>query len=167
MKTKIILFLLFATGTCFSGIQAQVKQVSIIEDLEIYVAGEGFIKITCDPKIKELIGLLSPELSEDKENSMQTNGFRIQVFMSNDGGTARRESSEKRTLIKGLFPEVAVYEAFDAPNWKLLAGDFLTREEADVFKQKLLKAIPQLGKEMYVVPNKINISIRKTNPSWN
>ena len=161
MKTKLILFLLIVSGAYFSGIQAQVKQVSIIEELEIYVAGEGFIKITCDPKIKELVGLLSPELSEDKENTILANGFRIQVFMSNDGKTARKESSEKRTLIKGLFPEIAVYEDFVAPNWKLLAGDFLTKEEADVFKQKMLKAIPQLGKEMYVVQNKINISIRK------
>ena len=163
MKTKLILFLLITTGANFSGIQAQVKQVSIMEDLEIYVAGEGFIKISCDSKIKELIGLLSPELTEDKENSLQTNGFRIQVFMSNEGRTASKESSDKRTLIKEHFPEIAVYRDYIAPNWKLLAGDFITREEADVFKQRMLKAIPELGKEMYVVPNKINITIRKNN----
>ena len=162
MKQKIILFLLFAAGTYFSGIQAQVKQVTIIDELETPVPGEGVIKITCDTKIKELIGMLSPEISVDKENFIKTNGFRIQVFMSN-ARTARRESTEKRTLIRGVFSEteVFVYEDYKAPNWKLLVGDFLTKEEADVFKQKLQKSIPELGKEMYIVQDLINIQIQK------
>jgi len=161
MKQKIILLLLLFTGICFNSIQAQIKQVTIVDELEIYVAGEGFIKISCDPKIKELIGVNSPEISEDKDNSITTNGYRIQVFMSNDPKTARKESSEKRSLIKEAFSDIFVYEDYNAPNFKLLAGDFLSKEEADVFKQRLLKAIPQLGKEMYVVQSKIKISMQR------
>ena len=165
MKYKIILFFLFIAGSFFSGIQAQVKQVTIIDELEKSVSGEGVVKITADPKIKELIGLLSPEISTDKENFITAKGFRIQVFMSNDSRTARREIVAKRNLIREVFSdsEIAVYDDYVAPNWKLLAGDFLTREEADVFKQKLQKTIPQLGKEMYVVSYNVKIPIQKNN----
>jgi len=161
MKNKFILLLLLLATSCFSVIQAQIKQITIIEELEIPPAsGEGIVKITVDSKIKELIGFLSPEISLDKDNIIKTNGFRIQVFMSN-AQTARKELMDKGTLIKNAFSDIAVYDSYVTPNWKLLVGDFLTKEEADVFKQKLLKAIPALGKEMYVVQDKINISIRR------
>ena len=164
MKQKFILFLLLVSGSFLSGIQAQVRYVTIIDELETSVPGEGVVKITADPKIKELIGLLLPEISADKENFITTKGFRIQVFMSNDR-TARGEITAKINLIKEVFSdsEIAVYDKYDAPNWKLLAGDFLTREEADVFRQKLQKTIPQLGKEMYVVQDNIKISINRNN----
>jgi len=160
---KFILFLLFISGTYFSGIQAQVKQVTIIDELEKNVPGEGFIRVISDPKITDLIGLLSPEVSVDEKNYVKTNGYRIQVFMSNDPRTARREIKDKGTLIKEFFYEIATYEGYISPNWKLLVGDFLTKEEAEVFRQKLQKSIPELGKEMYVVPDKVNIPIQKNN----
>jgi len=161
---KFILFLLFAAGSCFSGIQAQqVKQVTIINDLETLVPGEGIIHIACDPKITALIGLVSPEISENSADYLKTNGFRVQVFMSNNSKTARTELNDKGILIQGAFPDIAIYKGYTAPNWKLLVGDFITKEDAEAFKQKMLKSIPGLGKEMYVVPDKINILMPKSN----
>ena len=159
MKQKIIFLLLFAAGSYFSVIQAQVKQVTIIDELETFVPGEGIIQITSDPKITELIGMLSPEISVDGKNYVKASGYRIQVFMSNDPKSVK-VITNKGNLIKGTFPEIAVYTGYTAPNWKLLAGDFRTKEEADVFRQKLLKTIPELGKEMYVVSDKINIPLQ-------
>jgi len=156
MKYKIILLFIFCFG--FFGIQAQIKR-TIIDSLETYIPGEGVIKIICDPKIKELIGTFIPESRFDEANYIKTKGFRLQVFMSNDAKTARKEMTEKRSLIIETFPEIAVYDDYAAPNWKLFAGDFLTKEEADVFKRKLLKSIPQLGKEMYVVSGTVNIPL--------
>jgi len=160
MKTKFIFFLLFAAGTCFSGLQAQTKQVvTIIDDLQTLVPGNGIIQISSDPKISELIGAYSSEvvITETKKEYIKTKGFRIQVFMSNNPKTAKKEISDKGALIKGTFPETAIYTGYVAPNWKLLVGDFRTKEEAAVFKQKLLKSVPELGKEMYIVPDKVNI----------
>jgi len=162
MKQKFIIFLLFVSGSYFSVIQAQVKQVTIIDELETSARGEGTVKIICDSKITALIGTLSPEISVDGKNYIKTNGFRVQVLMSNDPKMVN-EINNKGSLIKGTFPEIAVYTGYTAPNWKLLAGDFMTKEEADVFCQKLQKAIPELGKEMYVVQDKINVLIQKDN----
>ena len=157
MKSKFILFLLFATGFCFSEVQAQEKQATIIDELETLVPNEGIIWISSDPKITELIGTLSPDISASDKNYVKTAGYRIQVFMSNDSRTARKEISDKGSLIKGVFPEASIYPEYTSPNWKLLVGDFVSKEEADVFKQKILKSIPELGKEMYIVPDKVNI----------
>jgi len=162
MKQKIILFLLLFAVTCFSGIKAQqVKRVTIIDDLETFVPGEGIIQVSSDPKITELIGLVSPEMSVSETDYVKTNGFRIQVFMSNDPRTARKELTDRGSLIKSAFPDIDIYDGYTAPNWKLLVGDFRTKEEADVFRQQIKKAIPALGKEMYIVPAKINIPINK------
>ena len=158
MKYKFILFLLFAAGSCFSGMQAQTKQVvTIIDDLETLVPGNGIIQIASDQKITDLIGSCSSDVSTPKKDFVKTKGFRIQVFMSNNPKTAKKEISDKGSLIKGFFPETAIYTGYIAPNWKLLVGDFRTKEEAAVFKQKLLKSIPELGKEMYIVQDKVNI----------
>ena len=160
---RLILLLFFTVSSCFSGLNAQEKQVKIIDELERNVPNEGFIIITADPKIKDLIGVISPETSSNKDISIVANGFRIQVFMSNNPRTARRELLEKIGSIKSVFTEIAVHDIYAAPNWKLLVGDFLTKEEAEVFKQKLQKSIPGLGREMYIVQDKINIQIQKNN----
>jgi len=161
MKQKIIFLILLITGSYFSSTQAQIRRISIIEELETPVQGEGVIKITADPKIKELIGFLSPDTNFTHDNIIETNGFRVQVFMSNDSRTARREVDSKRSLIREAFSEIAVYDDYAAPYWKLFAGDFLTKDEAETFRQKLLKAVPELGKEMYVIQSKINIHLNK------
>ena len=158
---KYSLLFLFIALSCFSAIQAQVKQATIIDELEKNVSGEGTIRIISDPKITELIGVFSQETSFEQENYVKTNGFRVQVFMSNDSKTARKELYDKSSLIKDVFPEIAVYSDYVAPNWKLFAGDFLSKEEAEVFRQKMLKAIPQLGKEMIIIQDKVNISLQK------
>jgi hypothetical protein len=75
--------------------------------------------------------------------------------------TARKELSDRGSLIKGAFPDVAIYSGYVAPNWKLLVGDFKTKEEANIFRQKIKQSIPELGKEMYIVPDKVNIPVQK------
>ena len=160
MKNKIILFILIITGAYSSVAQAQVRRVTIIDELETFAPGEGVIKITCDQRIKDLIGSRSSETSADRENTITANGFRIQVFMSSLQ-TARNEAAEKASLIRRNFPEIKTYENFNSPNWRLLAGDFMTKEEAEVFRQQLQRSLPSLGREMYIIQDKVNIAIHK------
>jgi len=160
MKPIIIIFLLFAAGFYSCEIQAQVKQVTIIDDLETIAPDEGTIQITSNPQITDLIGVVTMETSVSDTDYVKTKGYRIQVFMSNDPKTARGEINARGNMIKESFPEIAIYTGYTAPNWKLLVGDFLTKNEADVFKQKIKKTIPQLGKEMYIVPDKVNIPVK-------
>jgi len=163
MKRTYFLFLFFAACFCFSEVlQAQVvKQATIIDDLETLVPNQGIIQISCDTKIIELLGILSPEISANEKNYVIMNGFRILVLMSNNPKTAKKEISNRGSLIMGAFPETTIHTGYTPPNWKLLVGDFRTKDEAEVFKQKLLKAIPELGKEMFIVSDKVNIPMQK------
>jgi len=152
-------FLLLAL-LLFSAAKAQVKQVTIIDDLKTVEIGKGIVEIESDSRITDLIGFPASSISISENAYRQANGYRIQVFMSNNSRTGRSEATHKGNLIREMFPEKATYITYDAPNWKLLAGDFMSREEAEMFKQQLRKAFPDFGKEMFTVSDKINIPIR-------
>jgi hypothetical protein len=159
MKYKFIL--LFISWICFSLTQAQERRVTIVDELERLAPGEGAIRISSDPRITNLIGSLASEWSDVDETIVKLNGFRIQVFMSNNPRTARNEIEGKRNLIHEGFPEIADYQEYTAPFHRLLVGDFMTREEAEVFMQRMQRTIPGLGREMYIVPAIVNISVLK------
>jgi hypothetical protein len=157
MKHRFVLFSLFLCCLGLSSLRAQTTQANIISALQSNdLEGNGSIKIVSDPKIAALIGKPSGN-NADNGQSIKINGYRIQVFMGNNPKTAKGEAEQKESLIKASFPEITSEIKYVAPNWKVLAGDFMTKDEADVFKQKLQKAFPAFGKEMYIVSDKISI----------
>ena len=160
MKIKFLLSLLFIVCFCSANIQAQAKLTTIIDELEKSVPGEAIVRVSADSKIKELIGKFSQDLGENDKNYVTVDGFRILVFSSNDAKTAKKEVAEKGALIRENFPEIVTYHKYAAPLLQLFAGDFTNQREADAFKEKLQKTIPQLGKEMYVRRDKVNIPIQ-------
>ncbi|GHT78929.1 hypothetical protein AGMMS50262_22100 [Bacteroidia bacterium] len=145
-------------GLC--AIQAQTR---IIEDLQAQKSDtEGIIKVVSDPAITDLLGSPGNQTnSQGNYDYFERTGYRIQVFMGNNPKTARGEATNKQTSIKSAFPDLATYLTYEAPNWKLSAGDFLTREEAAVFKQQLQKQFPEFGKEMYIIVDKVKIPVEK------
>ncbi|MDR0681204.1 MAG: SPOR domain-containing protein [Dysgonamonadaceae bacterium] len=158
MKHLAFSFILFVAG--LGCVQAQ---TTIIEELESNSnPAEGVIHIESDSAITALIGTPNNRLiASESYDYIERSGFRIQVFMGNDHNTARSEASSKQASIKEVFPDLATYLTYEAPNWKLSAGDFTTREEATFFKQQLQKEFPQFGKEMYIIVDKIKLPIEK------
>lgn len=141
-----LLFLLFCTS-----IHAQ----TIVDELQAVTnPADGVIRIESDPAITALIGT-----PNGAGGVSERPGFRIHVFRGNDPGKARGEATSKQTAIREAFPELSTYLVYEAPNWKLLAGDFFTREEANLVMQQLQKKFPQFGKEMYIVTDKIKIPL--------
>lgn len=63
-------------------------------------------------------------------NSARTlQGYRIRVYFGNDQA-ARVRSESIAAYIRSSFPEVAVYRTYEKPNFKVVVGDFRTRDEA-------------------------------------
>lgn len=149
-KTVSFLFLLFI---CF-GLQAQ----SIIEDLEAPVENQGTITIEADKLLNSVIGTPSSGKGNEGAGFEKMKGYRLQIFMGNSPRTAKNEALRKQALVNEQFPELATYVVYAAPNWKLFAGDFMTREEAQVYRQKMQKAFPDFGREVYMISDKINVS---------
>ncbi|MDH8702543.1 hypothetical protein M2138_001909 [Dysgonomonadaceae bacterium PH5-43] len=146
----------------FVSLNAQ-ENSTIIDSLESNTdVVDGVINVTLDPAVEALIG--KPNGSVDRVGSYEVEerqGFRLQIYMGSDQHKARAEASAREQAIKEAFPEMTTYLGYWSPNWKLLAGDFITREEATVERQRLLKEFPQFGKEIYIVVDKIKIPIDK------
>ena len=148
---------LFFCIVSLCSIQAQTR---ITDDLQARTsASEGVIRITSDPAITALLG--TPANQTSSYDYIERKGYRIQVFMGSNPNSARGEASSKQASINAAFPDYATYLTYEAPNWKLSVGDFLTREEAAVFKQQLQKEFPAFGKETYIIVDKVKIPIEK------
>jgi hypothetical protein len=134
---------------------------TIIDDLQSNSnPSEGVVRIECDPAINALIGTPYERNTPDGSYEFtERSGYRIQVFMGNNPGAARSEANSRQSSIKDAFPDLGAYLTYDAPNWKLVVGDFITREEANVVKQQLQREFPHFGKELYIVPDKIKVPV--------
>jgi hypothetical protein len=133
-----------------NSLQAQ----TIIDDLQSRSnASDKMIRINCDPSIVALIGKPGKQTSANS-NFVERNGFRIQAFM---GKATRAEADSKQLAIRTAFPELSTDLLYVAPNFRLLVGDFISREEANACLQRLQKEFPQSGKEMFVVTERIKL----------
>jgi hypothetical protein len=166
MRSK--LFLWIAVFCCFGAISLKVEAQNIISELETSKAGEGTIRIVCDPKIIGLLGMpaTSSYPSEsvpaggDESSVARAIGYRIQVYMDNSP-KAKNEAIRIESLFNETFPDTGTYVIYSAPNWKVLAGDFRTKEEAVIFQQTIQSSLPELKKEMYIIPSRINLPVQK------
>ncbi|MCB4806824.1 SPOR domain-containing protein [Tamlana sp. 62-3] len=96
-------------------------------------AQNGTITINEDPKIKELLALKK----EINTNETDSERYKIQVYSGNRNGaqTAQKEFSE---VYGSWHPTLQ----FEAPNFKVWAGNFRTRLEADRALKSIKKTFP-------------------------
>jgi len=159
MRQKFFLLILFLFALSFVSIQAQ---KTIIDSLESQSSdSNAVIRVVSDLSISALIGKPSAR-SVNSTGPIERTGYRIQVFMGNDPGTARSDASSRRSSIESAFPHTATYLTYEAPNWKLVVGNFLSREEATIFKEQLQKKFPQFAKELQITVEKIKFSVEKS-----
>ena len=96
------------------------------------------ILIDPEPRWPEIMNPLSNNnyiKSIDKSldsNITEIEGFRVQVFATQDRGKA--DILQKELALK--FKE-NIYIIFEAPNYKLRIGDFLDRDKAEVLRREL------------------------------
>ena len=84
-------------------------------------------------------------------------GFRVQIYASNQQQVAKNESLMLQQRIEPLL-DVPVYAISEPPFWKVRIGNFKTREEANTYKEILLNMFPDMVGSTYVVPDKITIT---------
>ena len=114
---------------------------------------EGVIRVYQDKRIEQLF-MDRITLS----NTGVASGFRVQVFSSNLQRTAKNEAFRIESLVRDKFPSASIYVSYTSPFWKVRVGDFRTTEEAQVLRSELMKAFPDMSKEMYVVKDEIIVS---------
>lgn len=113
----------------------------------------SIVTVTADPRIDWLAKKQSQinKLSGLKNSAGQWKGFRVMVANTN----SRDVAYKTRADILRYFPDKAVYMAYQAPYFKLKAGDFVKREDAEKFRKELSK---YLSGSLFVVADIIKIS---------
>ncbi len=81
-------------------------------------------------------------------------GFRVQIYASNNQQQAKKEATELQQRIENLL-DIPIYTLSEPPFWKVRIGNFENREEANAYKNTLLQLFPELTGSTYVVPDKI------------
>ena len=84
-------------------------------------------------------------------------GYRVQLFEDNNPRTARREAESYHARIQAEYPHIRSYISFNSPYWRVKAGDFRTRAEAESVLAQLRHTFPAIASYMRVVRDKINI----------
>ena len=82
-------------------------------------------------------------------------GYRLQVMSTNDRDLAMKT----RTQLLQKFPDQKVYMSFQAPYVKLTFGNFLTKQEAELYKNQISRMLG--GASVYTLAQRIEIKPEK------
>jgi hypothetical protein len=82
-------------------------------------------------------------------------GYRLQVMSTNDRDLAMRT----RTQLLQRFPDQKPYMVFQAPYVKLTFGNFVTRQEAEMYKKQVSQMLG--GASVYILSQRIEIKPEK------
>jgi hypothetical protein len=112
MRSWILLFFIFSGLTTF----AQSDSNSVV--------------IHRDPRI-DLLVKKQIEINEitTRNSRRSTQGYRIQVISTNN----RTKALEAKTKIYQRFPELKTYLMYQSPFFKLKVGNFIDRDEAEIY----------------------------------
>ncbi|MES2776105.1 MAG: SPOR domain-containing protein [Bacteroidota bacterium] len=85
-----------------------------------------------------------------KTSNGQYKGYRIMVLNTTDRELAYKTKGQ----LLSRFPDHSVYMSYQAPFFKLKAGDFIKKEDAEDLRKRLSSMMP---KGVFVVPEIINV----------
>jgi hypothetical protein len=110
----------------------------------------GTVQVIKDPLIDTLI---ARRASLNKGGAIgggeeSINGYRVQIFF----GSSRQAAYDAQAKFNQEYPEFRTYIIYNEPNFKVRAGDFRTRLEA----QKLVQEIRPMFNSLFIIPEKIN-----------
>ncbi|NUM30806.1 MAG: SPOR domain-containing protein [Bacteroidetes bacterium] len=100
---------------------------------------QGKIEVVVDSQLYEIQSqrLKNKKIADSKPDTLVVQGYRLQVFFSND---RKKALKIKDKLIKE-FPEYAneVYLLYQSPNYKVRIGNFVKETDAKPLERRLLK----------------------------
>ncbi|MGZ3874559.1 MAG: SPOR domain-containing protein, partial [Mucilaginibacter sp.] len=110
-----------------------------------------------DPLIDTLMARRSTlGINKSSYNAPETaNGYRVQIFF----GSSRQAAYDAQAKFNEEYPEFRTYIVYNEPNFKVRAGDFRTRLEA----QKLMQELRPMYTSLFIISEKINLP--KADPS--
>lgn len=109
-----------------------------------------------DPRIDVLVRKQSSiNVTSKKSYARTMRGYRLMVMNTNK----RDEAIAAKTKVYTYFPDLKAYLVYQAPFFRLKAGNFKTRDEADRYKKQMTALFP---KGVFVVNDTIEVKAEKT-----
>lgn len=131
---------------CTQVLYMQAQRAAIIESMQENV------RIECDTLIDRL---LLDKINGTNREQVQIQGYRVQVFSSNQQQTAKTEAFRVEKLINESVIECPTYVLYNPPFWKVRVGNFRTQEEAQAMKEEIVRLLPALQGDTYIVRDNI------------
>ncbi|MCP9237664.1 SPOR domain-containing protein [Lewinella sp. JB7] len=101
-------------------------------------------RVTPDPDVARVLDVFA-EVSERED---KVEGWRVQILATTD----RRQLETTETAFRANYPSVPVDWVHNTPYYKLRAGAFYTRQEADQLRQTLSKEF----ESVYLVKDEVS-----------
>ena len=120
----------------------------------VHAQERGKVEVIKDPLIDTLIARRfsldkgAPKVKTPASGNYSSNGYRVQIF----SGWDRKSAYEAQARFQNRYPEMRTYIAYKEPYFKVNAGDFRTRLEAERLMQQLKGSFTSL----FIIAEKIN-----------
>jgi hypothetical protein len=85
------------------------------------------VAVQISQQVNSQVDIALDSIAVRNKNVRYSSGYRIQVYVGND----RREVDEAKVFIYQNFPELNTYLTFSQPTYKLKAGDFTSKLDAE------------------------------------
>ncbi len=121
-------------------------------------ADSGLVRVFKDPRI-DLLVAKQIEVNEftTRAGRRVTMGYRLLITNTKD----RQEAINAKALIYEKFPELKSYLWHQAPYYKLKAGNFKTKEEAEFYMKKVK---PLFAKGIFIMNDEVDTYFLNTLP---
>lgn len=103
-----------------------------------------------------MVGVLLNVAMKGRMELVEIDGYRVQIYSSNQQQTAKEEALELEQKIKDKVNQT-VYVQYLPPFWKVRLGDFRTYEEARDYKKSFVQLYPSMMGDTYIVRDKIQV----------
>ena len=102
------------------------------------------------------VALLLDAAMNGRMEWVEADGYRVQIYSSNQQQTAKAEALSLETQLKDKIQQT-VYVLYLTPFWKVRIGDFRTYEEAKEYKKLFVQQYPDMMGDTYIVRDKIQV----------
>jgi len=111
-----------------------------------------YVEVLQDSTVARLLDVMM----NGRKEIVEIDGFRVQVYSSNQQQTAKAEALELEGKLKDKISQ-PLYVLYLPPFWKVRIGDFRTYEEAKEYKKMFIQMYPSMMGDTYIVRDKIQV----------
>lgn len=97
-------------------------------------------------------------VGDQRSQGHSRTGYRVQVYDDNNPRTGRHNAEAYNARVAAQFPHLRTYLSFNSPYWRVKAGDFRTRAEAESALAQIRSAFPALSAYLRIVRDHINLT---------